>query len=473
MISTIAKKEFKEMLRDGRFRWSGAITLALLAGAFALGWQHYAEINAQHEAARKATREQWLKQGNKNPHSAAHYGVYAFKPKLPLSLVDRGVDPYTGVASWLEAHKQNEFKFKPAQDATAIQRLGEMTGATVLQLLMPLLIILLTFSAFAGEREQGTLRQLLSLGVRPAQLAWGKALGISAALGALLVPATVIGVTGLALASEHGSFAASWPRMALMIVSYLIYFLIFIALSLGVSAAVKSSRVALVALLGLWIFNGLIVPKAASDIARRVHRSPSAVEFAQRVEHDIEKGLDGHNPVDQRNEELKQRLLKQYNVDSIEKLPVNFTGIRMQEGEEHGNKVFDKHYSALWDTFDRQRHVHEIAAAAAPVMAVRSLSMALAGTDFAQHAHFARSAEEYRRVLNREMNMDIAHNQKADNFAYTRGNDFWAKMPEFEYEAPGLDWVLSRQKLSMAMLSVWCLAAFVAAGIGVNRLKAQ
>lgn len=99
MITTIACKEMTEMLRDGRFRWSAAITAGLLLGAFALGWQHYREVRQQHEAARRATRAQWLNQGEKNPHSAAHYGVYAFKPKMPLSLVDRGVDPYVGVAA--------------------------------------------------------------------------------------------------------------------------------------------------------------------------------------------------------------------------------------------------------------------------------------------------------------------------------------------------------------------------------------
>ena len=61
--------------------------------------------------------------------------MYAFKPKSPLAMVDTGVDPYIGVAVWLEAHKQNEFKFRPAQDRTAVQRFGEMTGAEVLQLL--------------------------------------------------------------------------------------------------------------------------------------------------------------------------------------------------------------------------------------------------------------------------------------------------------------------------------------------------
>src|SRR5689334_23438397 len=145
MVATIVAKEAKEIVRDGRFRWAAGIVLGLLIAAVALGWQHYREVNAQHVEAQRATRNQWLTQGIKNPHSAAHYGVYAFKPKLPLSLVDQGIDSWTGVAAWLEAHKQNEFKYRPAQDATAVQRFGELTGASVLQLLIPLVIILLTF----------------------------------------------------------------------------------------------------------------------------------------------------------------------------------------------------------------------------------------------------------------------------------------------------------------------------------------
>ncbi|MBL8233074.1 MAG: DUF3526 domain-containing protein [Bryobacterales bacterium] len=471
MIATIARKEMIEMMRDGRFRWAAGITLLLLTGALALGWQHYREVNAQHETARRATRESWLAQGEKNPHSAAHYGVYAFKPKMPLSLVDQGVDPYVGVASWLEAHKQNEFKFKPAQDATALARLGEMTGATVLQLLLPLLIVLLTFSAFSSEREQGTLRQLLSLGVKRADLAWGKALGISYALAALLIPATAIGVGALALTSENGSLAATLPRMALMMLVYLLYFAIFIGVSLAVSAKAQSSRVALIALLGFWIFNGLVAPKAVADVARSMYPSPSALEFAKRVEHDIQNGINGHDPSDKRAEALKARLIKQYNVDSVEKLPVNFAGISMQEGEEYGNQVFDKHYGELWNTYDRQRRIHEVSAVFAPVLAVRSLSMALAGTDFAQHAHFSKAAEGHRRLINREMNMDLAYNMKGSSATYVRGRDLWEKIPDFAYTAPGLGWVMSRQQLSLLMLGGWCLIAAGAAFLASKALR--
>ena len=173
MIRRIARKELTEMFRDGRFRVLSAAVLGVSVLSLAVGWKQYVDVSRQHQLAQAATRSQWLNQTTKNPHSAAHYGVYAFKPKSPLAIVDTGVDPYMGVAVWLEAHKQNEFKYRPAADRTAVERFGEMTAAETMQVLVPLFIVLMTFSAFAAEREQGTLRQLLSLGVKPADLALG------------------------------------------------------------------------------------------------------------------------------------------------------------------------------------------------------------------------------------------------------------------------------------------------------------
>jgi ABC-2 type transport system permease protein len=473
MITTIARKEITEMVRDGRFRWAAAIVFGLLAAALLLGWQHRRDVNSQHEAARRATREQWLTQGSKNPHSAAHYGVYAFKPKMPLSLVDRGIDPWVGVAAWLEAHKQNEFRYRPAQDATAVQRFGELTGATVLQVLIPLMIVLLTFSTFSAERELGTLRQLLSLGVGRSNLAAGKALGVGAALGALLVPATLLGVLALALTSENGEFLASGIRMALMATSYLVYFGAMIAVCLGVSAWARSSRLALTSLLGFWIFNSLIAPRAVADIAKVLHPTPSAFEFAQRMELALRDGMDEVSARAARNERLKQSLFKKYNVSKIEDLPVNFGGLALQAGEEHGNEVFDKAYSELWDTFSKQEQVHRLASLAAPLLGIRSLSMALAGTDFAQHVHFAGAAEQYRRMIQREMNNDIGYNAAGVQGVYLRGRELWQKIPDFHYEAPGAAWVLSRQQSTILLLLVWTAGAIVLALSAARRLRAE
>ncbi|AMV37528.1 ABC transporter permease [Planctomyces sp. SH-PL62] len=473
MIARIARKEFTEMARDGRFRGAAVVVTILLLASLAMGWKHHRDVDAQHQEATRATRRQWLDQGSKNPHSAAHYGTYGFKPKPPLSLVDPGVDAYTGVAVWLEAHKQNEFKYRPAQDATAVARFGELSAAAVLQLLLPLLIILLAFPAFAGERDQGTLRQVLSLGVRPRDLALGKALGIAGVLGMLLVPAIVAGVLALGTAAGAGPLASELPRMATMAVGYLLYYGVFIGVAIAVSAWAGSARTALLVLLAFWIANGLIIPRLAVDVARRIHPTPSALSFGQAIDRELKQGVNAHDPSDPKALALKARVMKQYGVDRMEDLPVGFAGIALQEAEEHGYRVFDAHYAALWDSFARQDDVQRAAALGSPLLAVRSLSMAMAGTDPAQHRDFADAAERYRRVIIKEMNDDITEHGKAAGGEYIAGGDLWAKVPDFSYTAPGFGRVASRRWPDLAVLAGWCAASTILALVAVSRVRAS
>lgn len=461
MRGVIARKELTEMLRDGRFQWSAAIVIALLLAALAAGWKHYRSVSADRATATATMRAMWVNQPAKNPHSAAHYGVWAFKPKTALSLVDQGVDPYVGVAAWLEAHKQNEFRYRPAMDATAAQRFGEWTAASVLQLLIPLLIIILCFPALAGERESGTLRQLASVGVATRDLTFGKALGIATALAFLLVPAAILGSAALLLASGTSTFAASLDRLGLMAAVYLAYFAIFVFGSLIVSAYAPSARVALIALLGFWTVNSLVAPRAMADIARRAHPTPSAFEFMTGVDTDLKKGLDGHSP-NQRTEALKAELLARYRVTSVDSLPVNFDAVAMQRGEEDANKVFDRHYGALYDTYRSQNVVHQFGAVVAPMLAVRSLSMGLAGTDVEQHRRFAEEAEIYRRMLVKRMNDDMAVHSRTGDWDYRAGPDLWRDVPPFEYTGPTTASVLGNHRWSMALLLIWLAGAAIA-----------
>ncbi len=474
MILRIARKELLDTTRDGRFRLLAALVLFVSVLSLAAGWKHYRDVRQQHDEAQRDTRAQWLDQGRKNPHSAAHYGVYAFKPRTRLSMVDTGIDPYVGVAAWLEAHKQNEFKYRPAQDRTAVQRFGELTAAEGFLVLVPLFIVLVTFPAFAGEREQGTLRQLLSVGVGRRQLAVGKAAGISMALVLVLVPATVLGVICLALTSElaltsaFGSLTSDLPRAMLLGLIYLTYFAIFIGISLGVSARAASSRVALVVLLSFWFANSVIATRAASDLAAALYPTPSAARFQAAMEKDLTDQTDVQKRLDAR----RQELLRQYNATSIDAVPINFSGISLQEGEEHGNAVFDRHYVKLFDVYERQNHAYQLTGVAAPLLPVRALSMGLAGTDFAHHRQFVQAAEDYRRAIQRVMNTDIAEHAKP-GAVYTAGPELWQRVPEFRYEAPDATWVLAHYRWSLLILAAWLAGSVWFALSGASRAAVE
>jgi ABC-2 type transport system permease protein len=462
MIITIARKEILETIRDGRFRWAGAMILALLLLSLGFGWRQHQDLERQHRVAGEQTRDNWLTQGQKNPHSAAHYGVYAFKPQLPLALVDRGVNPYTGVAVWLEAHKQNDFKYRPAQDSTSLARFGELTASMVLQVLAPLLIVLLSFGAFPGERENGTLRQLMSLGVPASALAAGKALGLAGALGLLLVPASMAGAAAILLANGQ----ADGGRMLLLALVFLLYFIAFAGVCLAVSAWAKSSRAALVGLLAFWIFNALIAPRLAPDLSKRLYPTPSSHEFAEAMQAEMQEGGEA------RLAALRQRVMAQYKVDKVDDLPVSWQGITLIDGERHGEEIYDRHYGRLWDQFERQLRFQEAAAFAAPLLGVRMLAMGLAGTDFQQHRHFATAAEQYRRYFIQVMNDDVLNNAMGKT-VYLGNNDLWKQAKEFHYTAPGLDWVLAQHSAALAGLTAWALGASFLAWFAVSRLRAE
>ena len=451
MIRRIAHKELVDTVRDGRFLVLATVVLAISVASLVAGWKHYRDVQSQHDEARRATRAQWLDQKPKNPHSAAHYGVYAFKPKSRLSMVDTGIDPYVGVAAWLEAHKQNEFKYRPAQDRTALQRFGELTAAEGFLVLVPLFIVLITFNAFSGEREQGTLRQLLSLGVRPRDLIAGKALGVAMALGLVLVPATAIGVIGLALTSEFGALADDAWRAASLGVVYLLYFATLVAIGLAVSARARTSRVALIVLLSFWFVNSLIASRAVSDLAGALYPTPSAVAFQSAMNQDLSDSTDVERRLQQRRDEL----MRQYNVTTMDAVPINFAGVSLQEGEEHGNEVFDRHFGRLFATYERQNRVLQLAGVAAPLLPMRTLSMALAGTDFAHHRAFVDAAEGYRRMIQREMNGDIEQHAKPGEI-YNAGPELWAKVPDFAYERPGASWALAHNVSVSALWAPGC-----------------
>ena len=80
MIVKTFIKESKELWRDGRVRVAFAIVTILLGIAVWISARQYQHINEQYQNAKSAERAIWDDQGEKNPHSAAHYGTYAFKP---------------------------------------------------------------------------------------------------------------------------------------------------------------------------------------------------------------------------------------------------------------------------------------------------------------------------------------------------------------------------------------------------------
>lgn len=458
MISKTFLKETKELFRDGRVRISLAIVLVLLGIAVWISNKQYQNINEQYAEAKTAERAIWDNQGEKNPHSAAHYGTYAFKPKYPLSLVDQGVDKYAGTSIFLEAHKRNEAQFSAAADQTGLARFGDLTPDFILLFIIPLLIILLAYNSFTKEREMGTLTLLKSQGMSTLKWFIGK-------WSALFLPVFVITgllflIAGVVLSNLDDFGVFDWSSLFVLFLVYVVYYIIFINIVLLISSVTKKSGISLVVSLSVWILACLAAPKAASNFAENKYPYPTRQEFEANVLQDKKAGLDGHNPWSKEAKMLETQVLKEYGVDSLHQLPFNFAAYRTQKGEEHEAEVYFKHYNYLKEQFSNQSRVYRSLAAISPYLPTRFMSMAVAHTDYATHWDFADAAETYRIDTQKFLNDNTAQNTKYGERGYKASADFWKQLPAFEYDPPELNSILEKNTSNMGIMGIWLLASF-------------
>lgn len=446
--------------RERRRDWRVALVLglgvalaAVAALASALALLDTLQARAQSQ---QAEQQRWLNQGQKYPHSAAHYGVYVFKPLSALAALDPGVERFVGSSVWLEAHKQNDFIHRAAADQPGITRQFALNPALVMQVLAPLAIVFLGFGAFAREREQGLMGTLRLSGAPLSAVAAARGAVLLLLSLALALPA-VVAVLGVesALAGSSPFVDGPW-RAALLALGTLVYLAAWTALVLAASALSSNLRTSLSVLLALWAATALVLPRLASEWSEAAAPLPSMQAFREALDKELGEP---HDPVEEAR--MKAALMKEYGVDDEKKLPVNWSGISLQRGEEHGDEIFDRHYGRLFAAMQRQSEAIAWAGLVSPTLALSGLSAAAAGSDHTHHLQFVNAAEQQRRAIQKLLNDAIA---ATPNGSRVDGDKtLWQRVPPFDFKFAPL-------AARAAAQSLWPLLAALAVGLALCAL---
>lgn len=452
------------------------IGLILLYAAFS-GWENYTNQNETSEKYQHESREDWLKNPDKNPHRMAHYGNFAFRKSTPLSVFEFGMEPFFGNAIFLEAHKQNTANFSEAGFSNSMLRFGEISIAMVLQILLPLLIFFLGFNAVAAERENGTLKLLLSQGISWKQLLTGKILGIASVIMLLFVPTIIVLVFIWLLLQNFTITTDETIKMSLFILFHFIYLIFFCVIAVLISASSKTSKKALISLIGIWLVFSIILPRTTQAIGAYIYEAPSKIQFQSDIEKDILKQGDSHNPNDLHYKAIKDSLLRVYKVDSVQKLPFNYSGFIMTEGEKISSKIYNQHLEKLLQVYEKQNRFSKIISFVNPYIAIKNLSMGLSNTDYDSYIDFQKQAENYRYNMAQKMNAlqvkFISNKKPAPNDKpLTIGKEHWADVEEFHYEPKGILDVLKSEIVSILSIFLWIILLFIFNRFAVKNLKA-
>ena len=458
MISAIIAS--KEQAIMGRNRFTRLIYLATLVAmlvAVGLGWQRTDTFERERAAAAEHDKEIWLNQGTKNPHSAAHFSRYAFKPIPTLSTFEPGVTDYTGLAVWMEAHRRNPAAFRYAEGSGDLAKFITLNPAWIMQVVLPLIIILLLFSSYAGEREDGTLRQLLSHGVSLNAIFQGKMKAALLIVLKLLVPLVAIIVIATFIFDTGAEQSDLWLRLIALITAYSLYLIIFSLIAIGVSARSSSRRSAAISLFTLWFLMIIVAPRFASDVATFSTPQPDGYQINQ----ELRKAGGAYWGDTEYQEKTKQALLDKHGVTDVKDLPINYEAYALQLSEEHADPLFDKVYAGLSATHSRQDTVINILSTLSPATAIKQLSAGLAGTDRLHHEAFAWEAELHRRHIIKQMNDDMMYNGVEAGYAYTTDEALWREIADFDGQPPLLTSVFSQYFLMIGVLILWAVMAYL------------
>ena len=456
--------EWKMFLRDKLFVFSTAFFICSLLIVVFLGTIQNRKQQNYRSEAQEHVRNQWDSLEAMNPHSAAHYGSYAFKPLSVLNSMDSGINDFTGNVIKLEGHVQNEIVYSEASQALSISKFGKLKSSLILQYVIPLFLIFLAYGSISSEKEAQRMKLLLFQGVSITKLTFAKSLSIWM-YGLLLLVITVaiqsmINITDPELAS----------RLTLVVVSYGFYYYIISSLTVYLSAILKNNTSALSSILAIWVMWTIFLPRIWGNTVEKIHPLPSRQNFKANMKEDRSKGIDGHNPRDKRREDLKEKILAEYGVDSLKNLPINFDGIVMQKDEEYGDQVWDKHFGSNYNILSKQKFLYQLSGFLNPFASLQSTSMGFCGTDMIHHLDFLRKSEDYRRYLIKTLNDAHAFGgSKTGDWGWKVDSSFFKSVEGFAYATPKIKEKIKYYFIDLVALLFWGIFITVLIRFRINK----
>jgi ABC-2 type transport system permease protein len=465
VVTSLVRLEILKLVRDFRLvavmaAFGGVL---LLSGTVSLLDVH--EDAATKTRAAADERQRWLGQGEKDPHSAAHYSIYAFRPARALQAVDPGIVPFVGETVWLEAHLQNDLLFRPQQDSNAFERLGLVDPAGLLMRFGPLAVFLLAFAVAAREREQGVLG--LALGTASTRVTYfGTKLVSVIGVGVpiLLGPLVLIGTLSL---MTVGGGADDVFRLVGWTLGAVAYIGTLAAIGIATCMGSRSVQMAFAGLLLAWLMLVLAALPAASAVASWRSPVPSF--------HQMKLVLADEAPAywtPEAGAEQIESILQRYQASREEDLQqkINIRGAQLDVAERHAQAVFDREIGRFYDRVQAQDRVYAQLGWLSPAIAFDAVSAAFAGTDFFHHRHFIDAAEQYRRGLVNRMNADLIPHPAVNARQHTNDETLWSQVPPFEYE-PRPAWSAARSAApGLVALAGWLVAAGVLLRVTATRI---
>ena len=466
MLKLIIEKELRETIGSSRFAISFGICALLIILAFYVGARNYQVTRAQYEAALAENLRQmegitdWMM-----------VDQHIFLPPLPIAALVTGIA--NDIGRTVEVHGRGELTAEGSRfnedPLFAVFRFLDLDF--IFQIVLSLFAILFAYNAINGEKEQGTLRLTFANAVPRATYILGKMAGTFLALAVPLLIPLLIGCLLLILLGIPLN-GDDWGRLALIIGAGLLYFGVFLTLSIWVSALTRRSASSFLLLLILWLFAVLIIPRSAVLLAGRAVdvlpideiATQKSRLMAQLWEED-RKVMANFRPSQTEDTEAMLNEFNQFMQDQAEKREQKLRALseRLEEQRRNGERLRERW--ALW------------LARLSPTASFSLAAMNLAGTSLMLKQQYLDAANAYQERYAAFIGEKTGGMLRSGGFVVRRigGADNQPppidprEIPAFDYQPPPLPEAAATSLADIGLLACFNLLCFAGAFVGFLR----
>ncbi len=453
MMGALLQKEFLEYRRDRRLWLLGVLLFLLLSAASLDGWNRFQADASARASAVEVDRKVWVEQGDNNPHGAAHFSRYAFRPLPVLSAFDPGVFDFAGAAFWMEAHTQNPTSLRRVEDVVVHAPFSSLSPAWVVLVAGSLLVATVLFSSVSRERENGTLKALAASGLSARDFVVGKMGAPTVLIFLLVVLAMTIALGPLLLTKFNPEPTAI--RVLMLLVLYFCVLLSFSFAVLWISACARSSGEAFNLSALLWIFFALASPLLAGQLATTIFPDIDEQSLRNEIQLKAQTPFWVGSAGDDAKAAQERAVEEEFGVSDFDSLGFDREALVLQAHEEFANKVYDELYGELQARHRNQDSVQRYMSVLSPLLAAQRISAGIAGTDLLAQWDFADSAEQHRREIIELLNRDMMIHGADKGFSYMADRSLWESIPDYQTSAPSLKEVVRYYFIELSAVCVW------------------
>ena len=281
MIRQIIHKEILENLLSFRFVLSLVLIIVLFAAGSFVFVGNYRQKSADYWEKTNENLAGFQEQ-SQQLYRLAFYRQGIWRKPKPLVLCAEGFEQSLPNYFRFDAFGGELPQIKGRGNFT-LSHFSSIDWAFIISVILSFLAMVFTYDSISGEKEDGTLRQMLANTIPRHEVLLGKYLGVVITIGiplfmGLLVSLIIVVASNVAVIS-----GLDWLKiLAFVLVSFL-YLSIFILLGMFVSSRTAYPANSMVVLLLIWVVLVVLIPSLGKIISELSGTAPNPMELERKL----------------------------------------------------------------------------------------------------------------------------------------------------------------------------------------------